>query len=560
MRRRGVHGTIAVAAALAIVAAACGSDSKSSSTSAGAAATTAAGASTTAAAGAATTAGGAATTAGSGSSTPAAGSSGTGSAGCRGDRQLTRRRSRHGRRPVHVRPAVRRQDAAQGRGRSDRHRLPEPRGRPERQLPRVHARAQAAVKYINEELGGLGARHPERQARPADQARGLQDGDLPGRLAALRQRAGRQEAVPRRVDDQLLRQPLPDLPGGRHPGHRQLAGHGRRLHARSRRILDRRRRRLPRRPHRRWSSTPPVDLKAKRVAVPWADTPPGVVCYYDLEKKPLDVLQGSVKGTRSWPARSPTCSTSACRSSRPRPTSRRRSPRSWTSSPTRSSSRRRARTAGTSSTASAASAGRPTRSRWSCPDACIDFDEDEGCRRPGQGHLLRRRAGGTPPTTRARSRTRSPSSRPTTFQTKAERVRHGQVRPAQGLRRQRLQQHGQHLGAERARRPGRRAADGSGVRQLRRRRRPDDHMFGSTPLSCSHRPAAVRRGVQLGHAVAKWDGTGLVPVKPTASPASTSSPAPSSSPDREMNRPVRTRRARTGRCSTRRRPRTGGIR
>jgi branched-chain amino acid transport system substrate-binding protein len=38
-------------------------------------------------------------------------------------------------------------------------------------------------------------------------------------------------------------------------------------------------------------------LKSSRVAVPWADTPPGVVCYYDLEKKPLDVLQGAVKGT-----------------------------------------------------------------------------------------------------------------------------------------------------------------------------------------------------------------------------------------------------------------------
>ena len=38
------------------------------------------------------------------------------------------------------------------------------------------------------------------------------------------------------------------------------------------------------------------ELKGKRVAVPWADTPPGVVCYYDLEKKPLDVLQGAVPG------------------------------------------------------------------------------------------------------------------------------------------------------------------------------------------------------------------------------------------------------------------------
>ncbi|WP_116997206.1 ABC transporter substrate-binding protein [Desertimonas flava] len=38
------------------------------------------------------------------------------------------------------------------------------------------------------------------------------------------------------------------------------------------------------------------DLGALRVGVPWADTPPGVVCYYDLEAKPLDVLSGAVPG------------------------------------------------------------------------------------------------------------------------------------------------------------------------------------------------------------------------------------------------------------------------
>lgn len=39
------------------------------------------------------------------------------------------------------------------------------------------------------------------------------------------------------------------------------------------------------------------DLGGKRIAVPWADTPPGVVCYYDLEAKPLDVLKGDVEGS-----------------------------------------------------------------------------------------------------------------------------------------------------------------------------------------------------------------------------------------------------------------------
>lgn len=36
-----------------------------------------------------------------------------------------------------------------------------------------------------------------------------------------------------------------------------------------------------------------------RVAVPWADTPPGVVCYNDLEAKPLNVIQGSVDPSTS---------------------------------------------------------------------------------------------------------------------------------------------------------------------------------------------------------------------------------------------------------------------
>jgi branched-chain amino acid transport system substrate-binding protein len=33
-----------------------------------------------------------------------------------------------------------------------------------------------------------------------------------------------------------------------------------------------------------------------KVGVPWADTPPGVVCYNDLEAKPLDVLNGTEPG------------------------------------------------------------------------------------------------------------------------------------------------------------------------------------------------------------------------------------------------------------------------
>jgi branched-chain amino acid transport system substrate-binding protein len=39
------------------------------------------------------------------------------------------------------------------------------------------------------------------------------------------------------------------------------------------------------------------ELKKKKIAVPWADTPPGVFCYNDLEKKPLNVINGTAKST-----------------------------------------------------------------------------------------------------------------------------------------------------------------------------------------------------------------------------------------------------------------------
>ncbi len=37
-------------------------------------------------------------------------------------------------------------------------------------------------------------------------------------------------------------------------------------------------------------------ITVSKVSVPWADTPPGVVCYNDLEAKPLDVINGTEPG------------------------------------------------------------------------------------------------------------------------------------------------------------------------------------------------------------------------------------------------------------------------
>ena len=41
------------------------------------------------------------------------------------------------------------------------------------------------------------------------------------------------------------------------------------------------------------------ELKAKNIAVPYADIPSGVLCYADSEQKPLDVLKGTVAGATS---------------------------------------------------------------------------------------------------------------------------------------------------------------------------------------------------------------------------------------------------------------------
>jgi branched-chain amino acid transport system substrate-binding protein len=37
-------------------------------------------------------------------------------------------------------------------------------------------------------------------------------------------------------------------------------------------------------------------IEVTKVGIPWADTPPGVVCYNDLEAKPLDVINGTEPG------------------------------------------------------------------------------------------------------------------------------------------------------------------------------------------------------------------------------------------------------------------------
>lgn len=283
--RSRLRGVIVLAGFLALVAAACGDSSGSSS------GTTAAPAATTAAAG--TTAGSSGTTAGGGGTTAAA--AGGGSAGC---------------------PAIDSSiDAQEGNGAgrfisdltcADKKPLKatgdpivvgfqNPEGDPNGSFPEFTLAAQAAVNYINNELGGLGA--------------DIQNGK-PGRPIQLEvcKMVISPDDSQRCANELLTKKPFvtfssinffgnqfPIYAAAKEPvivitpitvgdfttaGVYSIGGGGGCLGV-----------------HTGLVDFATSDLKGKKIAVPWADTPPGVVCYYDLENKPLDVLQGVVKGS-----------------------------------------------------------------------------------------------------------------------------------------------------------------------------------------------------------------------------------------------------------------------
>ena len=243
-----------------------------------------------------------------------------------------------------------------------------PEGDPNGSFPEFSLAAAGRRRLHQQRARRPRRRHPERHARPADRARGLQDGDLAGRLAALRQRAAHRGAVRRRLDastSSATSSPIYAAAGV--PAIVITPVTDRRLHVAGR-VLDRRRRWLPRRPHRHGRVRHHRPRRPTQVAVPWADTPPGVVCYYDLEAKPLDVLNGAVEGTSERAGSIPDLEhigvpiKPATPDVTPQVTAdpRLRPGRDHVLRP-------RAPTAGTSSTASAASAGRRSRSRSCCP-------------------------------------------------------------------------------------------------------------------------------------------------------------------------------------------------
>ena len=321
MQRR-TSRSIAVLASLAIVAAACGSDDDGGDS--GASTTAASGGASTTEGGADTTAGGAETTEGGAETTEGAerpraetteGGAETTEGGTRPPRAAASRPKVEAR---PARPAARRSTRRSTRpaatvpvGRSPTCSAPaklpcrpraspivigfqNPEGDPNGSFPEATLAAEAAVEYINNELGGWGS--------------DIQNG-VPGRPIQLEvcKTAIAPDDSQRCANELVSKDPFMIVSTinffGNHlpifeaagipaivtvpvtiadytsPASYAIAAGGGCLGA-----------------HTALVEFATTDLEATRVAVPWADTPPGVVCYYDLEAKPLDVLKGTVPG------------------------------------------------------------------------------------------------------------------------------------------------------------------------------------------------------------------------------------------------------------------------
>ena len=170
-----------------------------------------------------------------------------------------------------------------------------PEGDPNGSFPEYRTGAQAAEKYINEELGGIGADYakgkPGRPLKievcstaisPADSLRCANE------LAAKKPFAvfssinffGNHFATFNAAKiPVIIGTPITAL-DFTSPGTYAIGGGGGCLGV-----------------HTGLIEYTTKDIKARTVAVPWANTPPGVFCYNDLEKKPLNVLNGTTTGT-----------------------------------------------------------------------------------------------------------------------------------------------------------------------------------------------------------------------------------------------------------------------
>jgi branched-chain amino acid transport system substrate-binding protein len=165
-----------------------------------------------------------------------------------------------------------------------------PEGDPAGTFPEYTIAAEAAVKYINEELGGVGADHkagkPGRPIKlevckmaitPADSQKCANEiaAKKPTIVFSSLNFFGNHFAIYKAANiPVVVGTPITAL-DFTSPGVYATGGGGGCLGT-----------------HTGLVEFVTKDLGKKRIAVPWADTPPGVFCYHDLEKKPLEVLAG----------------------------------------------------------------------------------------------------------------------------------------------------------------------------------------------------------------------------------------------------------------------------
>jgi branched-chain amino acid transport system substrate-binding protein len=271
------------------VAAACGDDDDGSSSGA---TTTAAGATTTGA-GATTTAGGATTTAGGATTTASGGGQGGLPPACEPDDSVDAVEGTNaGQFLADLQCAIETPMKAEGEpiiiG------MQNSQGDPNGSFPEYTAAIEAAAEFINEELGGLGANVSEgRPGRPiqletcfmainpADSQKCANElaGKDPFAVISTLNFFGNHFPIYQQAGTTVLVSTPITVGDFTSEGVYSVGAGGGCLGVHTGLV---------------YAST--QFLEAKRVAVPWADTPPGVVCYYDLEKKPLDVIQGSVPG------------------------------------------------------------------------------------------------------------------------------------------------------------------------------------------------------------------------------------------------------------------------
>lgn len=266
MRTYRRHLAVAGLTAIALVSAACGSSSGSGSSE-----TTAAGATTSAAAAESSTT--AAAAGSSSSAAPAAGGTQKGAAEAKADEDAGKAK------PLKATgdPVV--------------IGFQNPEGDPNGSFPEFSLAAEAAVKYINEELGGIGG----------DTATGK--AGRPIQLEVCKMAIAPAESL-RCANELAAKKPFAVVSSinffGNHfeiykaanvpvvvatpvtaldftsPGVYATGGGGGCLGVHTGLV---------------WFMTQELKVTGK-VAVPWANTPPGVFCYHDLEKKPLEVLAG----------------------------------------------------------------------------------------------------------------------------------------------------------------------------------------------------------------------------------------------------------------------------